>query len=125
LLSAYFLGLYPGLCAAAAAWAGNIALWDNAFGWQLGGPAGLILAFWAAADRGSFGVLLGWQHLALPNGCLILWHNGGTGGYRSWCGCVRETQTAVVVLANSHLDTDDIGMKIIKLLGKRDDDFFR
>ena len=43
----------------------------------------------------------------------IIWHNGGTGGYRSWCGFAPETKTAVVVLSNTALSVDDIGLHLL------------
>jgi hypothetical protein len=47
-----------------------------------------------------------------------IWHNGGTGGYRSYIGFTKDRRHAVVVLANSENDVDDIGQY---LLGDRDD----
>jgi len=39
----------------------------------------------------------------------IWWHNGGTGGYRSFAGFDPVKKTAVVVLCNTSFDVDDIG----------------
>lgn len=55
---------------------------------------------------------LGW-HIRVREGHNIIWHNGGTGGYRSFAGFVRETQTGVVVLTNSVSGADDIGMHLL------------
>jgi D-alanyl-D-alanine-carboxypeptidase/D-alanyl-D-alanine-endopeptidase len=38
-----------------------------------------------------------------------IWHNGGTGGYHSYIGFKKDPPRAVVVLANSENDIDDIG----------------
>jgi len=43
----------------------------------------------------------------------VIWHNGGTGGYRSFCGFVKETGQGVVILTNSSQSSDDIGFKIL------------
>ena len=43
----------------------------------------------------------------------VVWHNGGTGGYRSFAGFVNETQTGVVVLTNSSQSADDIGFHLL------------
>ncbi len=43
----------------------------------------------------------------------VIWHNGGTGGYRTFAGFVKETGTGVVVLTNSDKGADDIGMKLL------------
>jgi D-alanyl-D-alanine-carboxypeptidase/D-alanyl-D-alanine-endopeptidase len=43
----------------------------------------------------------------------VTWHNGGTGGYRSFIGMDKEQQRGVVVLANSQDDADQIGKAIL------------
>jgi CubicO group peptidase (beta-lactamase class C family) len=48
----------------------------------------------------------------------MVWHNGGTGGYRSYMGFNRDRTLGVVVLGNSANDIDDIGEYF---LGARDD----
>jgi len=55
---------------------------------------------------------LGW-HLDREFSPLV-WHNGGTGGYRSFCGFNSETGTAVVVLTNSPHNMDGIGMHLLE-----------
>ena len=57
-------------------------------------------------------VALGW-HVWTKFGTTILWHNGGTGGYRSFCGFCPEKKLGVVVLTNSFEDIDDIGLHIL------------
>jgi CubicO group peptidase (beta-lactamase class C family) len=45
----------------------------------------------------------------------IIWHNGGTGGYRSYLGFNRKTRVGVVVLANTmnEAGVDDIGRHLL------------
>jgi CubicO group peptidase (beta-lactamase class C family) len=44
----------------------------------------------------------------------VVWHNGGTTGYRTWFGFVRSSRMAVVVLANSSgTPMDDIGHHLL------------
>ncbi len=44
----------------------------------------------------------------------IVWHNGGTGGYRTFLGFVPSERRAVVVLTNSTgVGADDIGMHLL------------
>ena len=44
----------------------------------------------------------------------IVWHNGGTGGYRTFIGLVPSKQLAVVVMTNSAGEgADDIGMHLL------------
>ena len=68
-----------------------------------------------ATVGGAMSIGLGW-HLIPSKGSMIVWHNGGTGGYRSWAGFVKATRTAVVVLANSTAEVDTLGMSLLKLL---------
>lgn len=39
----------------------------------------------------------------------IVWHNGGTGGYRSFIGWSSDKQHGVVILSNSAVQLDDLG----------------
>lgn len=39
----------------------------------------------------------------------IVWHNGGTGGYRSFLGFTGDRRHGVVILSNTALDLDDLG----------------
>lgn len=48
----------------------------------------------------------------------VIWHNGGTGGYRTFCGFVKETGKGVVVLTNSDKGADDIGMRLLNSSAK-------
>ena len=67
----------------------------------LGGPKG-----------GEIG--LGWL-ITKPADDEIVWHNGGTGGYRSFVGFNPKTRVGVVVLSNTYTATggDDIGMHLL------------
>jgi len=64
-------------------------------------------------DLPTMEITLGW-HVATKNGPFI-WHNGGTGGYRSFIGYDPKTRTGVVVLANAFTvaGVDDIGMHLL------------
>ena len=43
----------------------------------------------------------------------IVWHNGGTGGYRTFIGFDPEREVGVVVLTNSNEGSDDIGFHLL------------
>jgi len=43
----------------------------------------------------------------------IIWHNGGTGGYRTFAGFIKGGKKGVVVLSNSNVGVDDIGIHIL------------
>jgi CubicO group peptidase (beta-lactamase class C family) len=51
---------------------------------------------------------LGW-HIWRKYGTEIVWHNGGTGGYRSWAGFDPGKRSAAVVLCNTSFGVDDLG----------------
>ena len=43
----------------------------------------------------------------------VYWHNGGTGGFRSFVGFCPAKKTGVVVLSNSAFGVDDIGFHLL------------
>lgn len=55
---------------------------------------------------------LGW-HTTDVSGTAVIWHNGGTGGYRTFTGFVKGGKKGVVVLANSTASVDDIGLHLL------------
>ena len=58
---------------------------------------------------------LGWTRLPLRGTeHELLFHNGGTGGFRSCAGFVPATRTAVVVLSNSARSVDALGFRILE-----------
>ena len=59
---------------------------------------------------GSVG--LGW-HITADNSPII-WHNGGTGGYRSFIGFDLRGQRGIVVLVNASQGPDGLAMKLLR-----------
>ena len=58
---------------------------------------------------------LAWSSpMPLPHDRRLWWHNGGTGGYRSFLGFDREARVGVVVLSNSSIGIDDLAIHIIE-----------
>ena len=49
----------------------------------------------------------------------VQWISGGTGGYRSFIGFIKDTETGVVVLSNSANDVDEIGFLVLEGLNNR------
>jgi CubicO group peptidase (beta-lactamase class C family) len=43
----------------------------------------------------------------------IVWHNGGTGGYRSFLGFDADRRRGVVILCNTAADVDDLGFAVL------------
>ena len=64
------------------------------------------------ADGPNSSIALGWFKLA-ELGNEIIWHNGQTGGYHSFVGFDKKKGVGVVVLCNSGIDIDDIGLHLI------------
>ncbi|MBN2288817.1 MAG: serine hydrolase, partial [Candidatus Glassbacteria bacterium] len=57
-------------------------------------------------------VAMGW-HVSKKYGSEIVWHNGGTGGYRSFIGFDRQKRLGVVVLSSSANSMDDLGYHLL------------
>ena len=55
---------------------------------------------------------LGWHTMTFDD-MQIVWHNGGTGGYRTFAGFIEGGKKGVVVLSNSNAGVDDIGIHIL------------
>ncbi len=61
------------------------------------------------ADAGGMKIGYGW-HIRDEK---IVWHNGGTGGFRSFAGFDKAKNKAVVVLTNSNTGADDLGFHLL------------
>jgi len=60
-------------------------------------------------------VALGW-HLLTYNSADYLWHNGGTGGSRSFLILNAEKKFAAIVLANAAVSCDELAIKMLRAL---------
>lgn len=67
------------------------------------------------SDKQKIG--LGW-HIFSVKGADYRWHNGGTGGCRSFIAFSTEQKTAVAVLSNSAVGCDALALSILKLMQK-------
>lgn len=67
-------------------------------------------------DRSN--VALAWHIVKTKAGNELIWHNGATFGFSSFCGFIKEKKIAVVVLSNSANYVDYIGIAILKYLQK-------
>ncbi len=56
-------------------------------------------------------IAIGWHILKQHDE--LVWHNGGTGGYRAFAGFNPQTGKGAVVLSNSALDNDDLGRHLL------------
>lgn len=73
----------------------------------------LAQAVRAPTGRPDLSIALGW-HVRSVSGNSIVWHNGGTGGYRTWMGFDTSRKIAAVVLTNSTHGADDLGYELLK-----------
>ncbi|MEP2788646.1 MAG: serine hydrolase [Kangiellaceae bacterium] len=64
------------------------------------------------AKKHGASVGLGWFIAEHKNGS-YLWHNGGTGGFRSFMGFDQENQRGIIILENSANGMDNIGNAIL------------
>ena len=55
---------------------------------------------------------LGWQTFT-RSGREIVWHNGSSGGYRTFIGLVRSQRIGIVVLSNAVNSIEDIGFHLL------------
>jgi serine-type D-Ala-D-Ala carboxypeptidase/endopeptidase len=58
-------------------------------------------------------IMMAW-HVWKKYGTEIIWHNGGTFGYRTFAGFCPAKKTGVVVLCNTFFDIDDIGRHVLE-----------
>ncbi len=65
------------------------------------------------AGSTQMGVGLAWHIRTSPSNSTIVWHNGGTAGYRTFSGYDPASRTGIVVLTNSNIPADDIGFHLL------------
>jgi len=58
------------------------------------------------------GIGLGWMHAQVA-GRRLVWHNGATGGFRSFVGFLPDEGRALVVLANGQGDVDALARRLL------------
>lgn len=61
---------------------------------------------------------LAWHKMQRKTNKELIWHNGATGGFTSFCGFVKEKNCGFVVLSNSNSRADFIGLAIYNYLQK-------
>ncbi|WP_165372398.1 serine hydrolase domain-containing protein [Nocardioides iriomotensis] len=67
------------------------------------------------AGREPMQVALGWLVSPMPKGGPVVhWHNGGTGGARSWAGFSVADDTTCVVLTTGQRSPDQLGFDVLR-----------
>lgn len=67
----------------------------------------------AATDIPNTQIALGWHVTTSAGGAVLVWHNGGTGGFRSFTGFVKGGKRVTAVLSNTSADVDALGMHLL------------
>lgn len=62
--------------------------------------------------NGKMKIALAWHILPASSGSIV-WHNGGTGGFRSFAGVNGAQKKGIVVLSNTSESVDDIGFHFL------------
>ena len=68
----------------------------------------------APAGRDDMSIGMNWLLRRVSPEQEVVWHNGGTGGYRTWLGFDKQKGLAAVVLTNSAHGADDLGFELLK-----------
>ena len=71
-----------------------------------------IRAFSKPTGSPDLEITMGW-HILKKFDKQLLWHNGGTGGFRTFAGFDLAQKKGVVVLCNTSFDIDEIGRHLI------------
>jgi len=66
----------------------------------------------AAAGSDAAAIGMGWI-IRKAGEREVVWHNGGTGGYRTWMGFDKGRKVAAIVLTNSSVSNDDLGFTLL------------
>jgi CubicO group peptidase (beta-lactamase class C family) len=66
-------------------------------------------------SNGAVNIALAW-HFIKPGKDEVIFHNGGTGGYRTYLAINLEKKFAVMVLSNTAISVDEMGNAIMKSL---------
>jgi CubicO group peptidase (beta-lactamase class C family) len=97
--------------------AGDMALYAEALlgGWKPGAEAMKPRVDYTNGRRIGLAWLIDGQDRPLPG---MVWHNGGTGGYRSFIGLNPARSEAVVLLSATTADIDGVGAAMLADLSK-------
>ncbi len=75
-------------------------------------PAMELSHQYSGSEMDIYRLGLGWISMTIDS-LEIVWHSGSTGGYMSFAGFVKGGERGVVVLTNSNVMPDDIGIHLL------------
>lgn len=67
-------------------------------------------------NDGKNHIALAWHIATTKKGNELIWHNGRTAGFGSFCGFIKSKEVALVVLGNSGNPVDQVAIGILKFL---------
>jgi len=79
--------------------------------------AAIKLSHMSTIDKDS-NVGLAWHIIKTKYNNELVWHNGGTFGFSSFCGFIKEKKIAIIILSNTASNVDFIGLSVLKFLQK-------
>lgn len=74
------------------------------------------LSHYSTFNNGRDNVGMAWQLAITKKGNEMIWHNGMTQGFSSFCGLIKSKNVGVVVLNNTGVPVDQIAIGILKML---------
>ncbi|HEV2060541.1 MAG TPA: serine hydrolase domain-containing protein [Solirubrobacteraceae bacterium] len=81
---------------------------------QSPGPALVLAQQPQARIRKRLEIGLCWMIFSAPRAPKVVWHNGGTWGFRSFAGFAPEPRTAAILMSNTSRSVDRAGFELIK-----------
>lgn len=76
----------------------------------------LKLSHYSTINDGRNNIAMAWHLFTTKKGNEMIWHNGMTGGFSSFCGFIKSKNVGVVVLSNTANPCDQVALGILKLL---------
>lgn len=74
------------------------------------------LSHYSTINDGRNNIAMAWHLFTTKKGNEMIWHNGMTGGFSSFCGFIKSKKAGVVVLSNTANPCDQVALGILKLL---------
>ncbi|MES2512999.1 MAG: serine hydrolase domain-containing protein, partial [Bacteroidota bacterium] len=67
-------------------------------------------------EKDKRSIAYAWFLQPTRTGNTLIWHNGGTYGFSSFCGFVKEKKAGVVLLSNSGIGVDELAIGLLRFL---------
>lgn len=74
------------------------------------------LSHYSTFNDGKDNIALAWHLFTTKKGNQLIWHNGRTAGFSSFCGFIKSKNIGIVILGNSGNPVDQVALGLLKLL---------